>query len=102
MTIMVFQTSSSVIPIPTVNIHPIDPLSNDIVILQVSDTIPPPLSKSAQKRQAALEHKCQKEAEALQRRRAFHLHIKNIKHSYNYHHPPLSLMLNASVGHSYR
>ncbi|RIA89930.1 hypothetical protein C1645_738273 [Glomus cerebriforme] len=99
---MVLQDPSPDLPVTKVITHISDLLINDTVNPQALDTPSPLMSHNAQKKLAYLERKCLKEAEALQCRKAFYLHIKTTNHSYNYHSPPLFSMLNASVGHTQR
>ncbi|RIA81711.1 hypothetical protein C1645_744309 [Glomus cerebriforme] len=99
---VVLQDPSPDLSVTIVTTHTSNPPINDIINSQELDTPPPLMSCSVQKRLDSLEHKCQKEAEALQRCKAFYLCIKTTNHSYNYHLPPLFSMLNASVSHTHR
>ncbi|RIA79733.1 hypothetical protein C1645_840052 [Glomus cerebriforme] len=89
-------------PVKLSTIPSIETMVSNISNPQEPEMPTPPLFRNAQKKLATLERKCQKKAEALQHHRAFHLRIKNIKHSYNYHHPPLLSMLSASIGYTHR
>ncbi|RIA94205.1 hypothetical protein C1645_734963 [Glomus cerebriforme] len=99
---MVLQDPYPDLPVTKVITQISDPPINDTINPQELDTPLPLMSRNAQKKLDFLERKRLKEAEALQRRKAFYLRIKTTNHSYNYHPPPLFSMLNASVGHTQR